>query len=86
MQVKKICSIIENIVPLAAGIRATVIAGLYVSLKKRIEPLQVLSNNSSPRPSRAGDLVAAPQPGADYFIDLPPVQGRKGAPDLFICE
>jgi len=26
------------------------------------------------------------KPGADYFIDLLPVQGRKGAPDLFICE
>lgn len=86
MQVKKIRSIKENVGRLAAGIRATVIAGLYVSLKKGIEPLQVLFNNSSPRPNRAGDLVAAVQPGADNFVDLLPVQGRKGAPDLFICE
>jgi hypothetical protein len=86
VQVKKICSIKEDIGRLAAGILATVIAGLYVSLKKRIEPLQVFSNNSSRRPSRAEDLVAAVQPGADNFIELLPVQGRKGALDLFICE
>jgi len=59
VQVEKICSVKENIGRLAAGVLATVIAGFHVPLKKRIEPLQVASDNVSPRVSGAADLVTA---------------------------
>jgi len=59
VQVEKICSVKENIGGLTAGGLATVIASIYVSLKKRIEPLQVASDSESPSVSGAADLLTA---------------------------